>query len=226
MFEPDMIVQYLLMIPVMLISLTVHEYSHARVAYAMGDATARNMGRVSLNPLRHLDPIGAICMIFFRFGWAKPVPINTRNFDKPRQGMALVALSGPISNLLLSFFGAFMYLSLVALGNRLLAMDVIVYNTLPFNLFKMLITFFALFHYANITLAVFNLIPIPPLDGSRILTLILPPKLYWDLMKYEQYFGLILMILVFLGSFSGVIGTVTGWISNGMFNILEFLPFL
>ncbi len=215
---------YILMIPVMLISLTVHEYTHARIAYAMGDPTARNLGRVTLNPLKHLDPIGAICMILFRFGWAKPVPVNARNFRKPRQGMAWVAIGGPLSNLLLSFLGAFLYLSTLRLTNEMFFAGKLVYDSFAFNAFGTLLDFLILFHYANITLAVFNLIPLPPLDGSRVLTLLLPPNLYWKLMRYEQYFGIILMVLVFLGSFSGVLGMITENISSGMFNLIGLLP--
>ena len=93
-----------------LIALTVHEYSHGYAAYRMGDPTAKSLGRLTLNPLKHLDPIGALCMIFFRFGWAKPVPINPRYFKNPKRGFAIVALSGPVANLILSFFSAGLYL--------------------------------------------------------------------------------------------------------------------
>ena len=105
----ERIIQILLMIPVMLISLSVHEFAHARVAYARGDATARNLGRMTVNPLKHIDPIGALCMILFHFGWAKPVPVNSRNLRNPQRDMALVSIAGPISNLLLAFLGALLY---------------------------------------------------------------------------------------------------------------------
>ncbi len=218
-------VDILLMIPVMLISLTVHEYSHARAAYAMGDPTARNLGRMTLNPIKHIDPLGALCMVLFQFGWAKPVPISTRNFKKPRAGMAVSSVAGPISNLLLAFLGAILTVSALAIRNELVWNGTVVTDELSCRMLDMLIRFLLLLHYANITLAVFNLIPIPPLDGSRVLTLLLPPNLYWKLMQYEQYFGLVLMALVLLGSFSGVLSVVTGWISNGMFSLLRNLPF-
>ena len=215
----------LLAIPVMLISLTVHEYAHGRVAYACGDATARNMGRLSLNPLKHLDPIGAICMVVLGFGWAKPVPVHSRNLRNPRRDMAIVAIAGPIANLLLSLLGAFLWMLSIELGNRALINGMLVYQSTAFNLLNTLIDFLGYFHIMNITLAVFNLIPIPPLDGSRVLTQFLPPRLYFQLMQYEQYFGIVLMLLVVLGSFTGFLSTVTGFISDGMLNLLSYIPF-
>lgn len=215
----------LLSIPIMLITLTVHEYMHGRVAYALGDPTARNLGRLSLNPIKHIDPIGAVCMVLFRFGWAKPVPVNSRYFKKPQRDMALVAIAGPISNLLLAFLGALLYLSTVTIANHFVLSGNLVYNTTAYNIVDTFLLFLYYFHFMNITLAVFNLIPIPPLDGSRVLTQFLPPRLYWQLMQYEQYFGLALMILVLLGSFTGVISAVAGFISGSMFDLLELIPF-
>ncbi len=222
--DKQAIIQALLMIPVMLISLTVHEYAHARIAYARGDATARNLGRLSLNPLKHLDLIGAICMIFFRFGWAKPVPVNSRNLRRPQSDMALISIAGPISNFLLAFLGMFLYLSTIKLGNTLVLKNIIEPDTFASNALKMLVTFFALFHIANISLAVFNLIPIPPLDGSRILTMLLPPKYYWKLMEYERYFGLILLALVYLGVLSGALHYVTSQISSLIEYLCKLIP--
>lgn len=208
----------------MLISLSVHEFAHARVAYARGDATARNLGRMTVNPLKHIDPIGALCMILFHFGWAKPVPVNSRNLRNPQRDMALVSIAGPISNLLLAFLGALLY----TLSFRMLVANLGFFaeNEFWLNACNMLLTFFYLFHIANITLAIFNLIPIPPLDGSRILTMFLPPRYYWKLQQYEPYFGIILMLLVLLGSFTGIISFVTSFISNGMLNICSHIPFL
>ena len=220
----ERIIQILLMIPVMLISLSVHEFAHARVAYARGDATARNLGRMTVNPLKHIDPIGALCMILFHFGWAKPVPVNSRNLRNPQRDMALVSIAGPISNLLLAFLGALLY----TISFRMLIANLSFFaeNEFWLNACNMLLTFFYLFHIANITLAIFNLIPIPPLDGSRILTMFLPPRYYWKLQQYEPYFGIILMLLILLGSFTGIISNVTSFISNGMLNICSHIPFL
>ena len=101
--------EILIRVPIVLICLVVHEVSHGYMAMKLGDPTARNLGRLTLNPLKHLDPIGAICMLFFRFGWAKPVPINTRYFKKPRRDMALTALAGPVSNFIMAFAGVFIF---------------------------------------------------------------------------------------------------------------------
>lgn len=179
-----------------LIALTVHEFSHGFAAYKLGDPTARSFGRLTLNPLKHLDPFGALCMIFFHFGWAKPVPINPRYFKKPKRDFAITALAGPLSNLILSFLSAFFYLLLYKelSGIRF-------ESTLTLNLASNLLLFVYLMHAINLGLAIFNLIPIPPLDGSRILNVILPPKAYFGIMRYERqiYFGLIGWL--FLGDF-------------------------
>lgn len=237
--------QILLFIPIMLITLTVHEYMHGRVAYALGDPTARSLGRLTLNPIKHIDPIGALCMIFLGFGWAKPVPVNSRYFKRPQRDMALVAIAGPISNLVLALLGCLLFFTTVEVANALLTFGyfgfdggIIYYSPNPFmtgtgliapdsiafEAVKNLILFFYYFHFANITLAVFNLIPIPPLDGSRVLTQFLPPRLYWQLMQYEQYFGIALMILVLLGSFTGVLSAVSGFISDGMVGLIRLIP--
>lgn len=179
-----------------LIALTVHEFSHGFAAYKLGDPTARSFGRLTLNPLKHLDPFGALCMIFFHFGWAKPVPINPRYFKKPKRDFAITALAGPLSNLILSFLSAFFYLLLYKelSGIRF-------ESTLTLNLASNLLLFVYLMHAINLGLAIFNLIPIPPLDGSKILNVILPPKAYFGIMRYERqiYFGLIGWL--FLGDF-------------------------
>ena len=119
------LIYYALSAVVVLITLTVHEYAHALAAYKMGDPTARNLGRLTLNPLKHLDPIGALCLLIFHFGWAKPVPINARNFKNPKRGFAISALAGPAINLIISFFSALIYLVLLRLFSLLL---IYVYN--------------------------------------------------------------------------------------------------
>ena len=179
-----------------LIALTAHEYCHGYAAYRLGDPTAKSLGRLTLNPMRHLDPIGALCMILFHFGWAKPVPINPRYFKNPKKGFAIVAMAGPAINLILSFLSAGAYLLLWALVK-----DVAFTSDLWFNVAKNGLLFLFIFHSLNLGFALFNLIPIPPLDGSRLLSVILPPKQYFGLMRYERYIYFGLLGWLFIGDF-------------------------
>lgn len=179
-----------------LIILTIHEYSHAYAAYKLGDNTARSLGRLSLNPIKHLDIVGALCMVFFHFGWAKPVPINPRNFKKPRRDFAITALAGPLSNVVFAFIAA-----LLALLSIKLYYGITVENEFVYKLIYNGIQFLCIFCQINIGIAIFNLIPVPPLDGSRILTATLPPKIYFGIMKYERYIYFILIGWLFLGSY-------------------------
>jgi Zn-dependent protease len=191
MFNVSDLPKLVLSVLAVLIALTVHEFSHGYVAYKLGDNTAARYGRLTLNPIKHLDIYGAICMLFFHFGWAKPVPINPRNFKKPKRDFALCAIGGPLSNLIIAFLFAFFYLLAYKYfrftDNELL--NNILYNTLYF---------LAVFHTVNIGLGVFNLLPIPPFDGSRILNVILPEKWYFKIMKYERkiYLGVIIWLLL------------------------------
>ena len=180
------IAQLLLSALAALVALTIHEFAHGYVAYKLGDDTAKSLGRLSLNPIKHLDLFGALCMVLFHFGWAKPVPINPRNFKKPRRGFALTACAGPITNIVVGFFAAFLYL--LCLSN-LKETDSAFLNNLQINTVLFLMYFFSI----NIGLGIFNLIPVPPFDGSRILTVILPTRLYFKIMKYEKqmYWGVI-----------------------------------
>ncbi len=208
---------YLLSIPAVLIALIFHEVAHGFVAYKLGDPTARAMGRLSLNPLKHLDPIGTICMIFFRFGWARPVPINTRYFKNPRRDMAITALAGPLTNFIIAFLSVPVYLLLYRLVVHLdMRADVA-----PFLVTLVLYTyyFFFILHSVNLGLGLFNLIPLPPLDGSRILLVFLPPRYYFGLMRYERHITLVLILILFFGSRFGILSTV----SNQIGGIMEFL---
>ena len=186
--------QLILTVMAALVALTIHEFAHGYVAYKLGDDTAKSLGRLSLNPIKHLDPIGAMCMVLFHFGWAKPVPINPRNFKSPRKGFALTALAGPTINIVLGFFTAFFYL--LAFFN-FKQTDSAFLNNLQENT----ILFLGYFFTINIGLGVFNLIPVPPFDGSRILNVLLPDRLYFKVMKYEKqiYWGVIAWL--FLGDY-------------------------
>lgn len=215
------IIEYLFLIPAALITLSVHECAHGYAAYKMGDPTARNFGRLTLNPLKHLDLCGTLCMIFFHFGRAKPVPINARNFKDPRKGMAITAAAGPASNLILAFLAAICIKLLSLLASTIYPL---VPNEVLFYFFFYLIHFFEPFHVLNLSLCVFNLIPLPPLDGSRIFLVFLPPRLYFKVMRYERVIEIALMIALLFGAFSGVIQDVVKWLSAVMFKILFFIP--
>ena len=177
-----------------LVALTVHEFAHGYVAYKLGDDTAKSYGRLTLNPIKHIDPFGALCMVLFHFGWAKPVPIDPRNFKNPRKGFALTAVAGPAINIIVGFFIAFFYL--LCLSN-LKETNSLFLNNLQINTLLFIKYFFSI----NVGLGIFNLIPVPPFDGSRILNVVLPEKLYFKVMRYERqmYWGVIAWL--FLGQY-------------------------
>lgn len=177
-----------------LVALTIHEFAHGYVAYKLGDDTAKSYGRLTLNPIKHLDPFGALCMILFHFGWAKPVPIDPRNFENPRKGFAITAIAGPATNLVIGFFTAFFYLLCYSTFKYSESTFV---NNMQINTLLFLLYFFTI----NVGLGIFNLIPVPPFDGSRILNIILPERLYFKVMKYERqiYWGVIAWL--FLGQY-------------------------
>jgi len=203
------IINLLVRAVVVLLAISVHEMAHGFAAYALGDKTAKAMGRLSLNPFRHLDVMGSLCLLLFGFGWAKPVVVNPRFFKKPKRDMILTSLAGPLSNFLMAFLGVAIY--------KLLIITNVFYVNLMLT--KILIIFFENFIFLNIGLGVFNLIPIPPLDGSKILLPLLPYRLYNDIMRYEHLGWIVLMVALALDVLSPVIGTVGNWI----FQILSFL---
>ena len=241
-------IYYILSALAALIALTVHEYCHAYAAYRLGDDTAKNLGRLTLNPIKHIDPIGAICMIFLRVGWAKPVPINMRNFKEPRKGFAITAAAGPLSNLVLAFASALIYLVTFALLRDVKFASANFGYTLATNT----LSFLYIFHSLNIGLAIFNLLPIPPLDGSRLLGLILPPKIYYTILQNERkiYYGVlawlllgdyvtyvlralplissspVLYFIVGIFSLSDILGAIIGFVSDLMLGFWQLIPFL
>jgi len=186
--------EFAVMIPPLLLALTAHEYAHAWTANKLGDPTARAQGRLTLNPLAHLDPVGTLAFLFFWFGWAKPVPVNRLYFDNPRRGLMWVALAGPLTNL-----------GLAAASALILR----IFRELPvgpglFWFMSPVILMLALGVKLNVYLAIFNLIPIPPLDGGRVLGGLLPPRQAATYSRLEPY-GMILLVLLIV---SGAVGTV------------------
>ena len=177
-----------LRIVVVLLCLVVHEVCHGLAAYWLGDPTAKLHHRLSLNPIRHLDPFGLLMMVVVGFGWAKPVPVDPRYFKNPKAGMAVTALAGPLSNLIMA------YLSALALG-ALSALAAVRGESAGLALW---LDFFALMVSLNIGLGIFNLIPIPPLDGSKVLFAFLPDRAYMTLMRYERYGFLALLVIMYL----------------------------
>lgn len=192
-----------------LICITLHEVSHGIVAYWMGDTTAKDAGRLTLNPIKHIDWWGLLMMVVFRFGWAKPVPINMYRFKNPKKGMAITALAGPVSNLLIACVALALYgfvcapLYGTAVGGYILE-----------GIGKTA--------YLSIALAVFNIIPIPPLDGSKVLFACMDNQRYAWLMRYERFGFLILIALVSTGILTTPLSTATQWVYGRLFSIAQF----
>ena len=205
----DSIVLYLCRAAVVLISLPFHESAHALVSHWLGDDTAVKAGRLSMNPMRHFDPLGALCMLVGGVGWAKPVSINPYNYKNPKVGMAVSAAAGPISNLLLAFISMILYASL-GFNGILDAAPVV--GTFLYYMITM-----------NLSLAVFNLLPAPPFDGSRIALLFLPQKYYFKAMKYERYIMLAVLALTFLGVLDRPLSWAVRLLWNGMVHMTGFL---
>ncbi len=182
----DRIIEFVMHGIVLLTAFPVHECAHALAAHWLGDDTAKNQGRISLNPLRHLDLFGTVFMLLAGFGWAKPVPINANNFKNRKVGMAVSSLAGPLSNVLMS------YVSIVIC-------KILTYSSYGNSYVNALADVFWYATILNLGLAVFNLLPVPPLDGSRIFNLVLPEKLYFKVMKYENIIFGILFLSIWLG---------------------------
>lgn len=210
--------ELLIRVPVVLFSLMIHEVAHGYIAYRLGDPTARSLGRLTLNPLKHLDPIGALCMVLFHYGWAKPVPINTRYFRDPKRDMALTALAGPMSNLILAFAGVVVYY-ITAITVSFLPAP----TGFALNVFEAWSMFLSVLISLNVTYCVFNMIPVPPFDGSRIFLSFLPPRYYFGIMRYERYILIGFMLLLWTKVLNGPISWMVQSVMNIMFNAVGWV---
>lgn len=200
------LIELLFSVIAVFVCMTVHECSHGLVSMWLGDPTAKRAGRLSFNPLRHLDWVGALCMLLFRFGWAKPVPINPNYYKNFRFGTVLVSIAGPISNILLAFLVLFVY------G--------IVQVFIPVH--DLVFSFVLTMVYMNLGLAVFNCIPIPPLDGSKVVFALLPEKAYRFVLRYERYGFMILILLIYLNdTFDGLLTRGVNNLLTGMLHIIN-----
>lgn len=206
------IVSLLIQVVVTLLCLSIHEAAHAFAALKLGDKTSKYMGRISINPLKHIDPVGAICMVLFGFGWAKPVMVNPYNLKNPKRGMAVVAFAGPLSNLIAAFLG-------------MVILKLLSFLPLTFPLAEYILIFVVVLIQYNIGLAVFNLIPIPPLDGSKVFLPMLPDKLYYDIMRYEHLGWILLVVSLSLGVLDPIIMNVRGAIIGLFSFLLGGVPF-
>ena len=200
---------------VLVTAMPIHECAHGWVANKLGDPTAKNLGRLTLNPLPHLDPLGSLLILLAGVGWARPVPVNTRYFKNVKRDMALTAIAGPVSNILMALvlMTGFKIYILATGGMEVFVGALFLGDPTAKFLFSLLLTMISV----NVGLAVFNLLPIPPLDGSRLLTALLPPKLYYGIMRYERVFmGVLMAALIF-----GVLSLPLGWAQNGLLWVLD-----
>lgn len=208
-FDFTNLLDILLSVVPALICITLHELSHGYVAYRLGDDTAKRAGRLTLNPIKHLDIMGLIMMVIFRVGWAKPVPVNMYKFKNPKRGMAITALAGPVSNILIAVVFLFLYglllipLSAGAVGQYLLRM-------------------MKLTAYISVGLGIFNLIPVPPLDGLKVLFSLMSDESYYKLMRYERYGTIAMVLLVATGILGRPLSAAIQWLYTALIPVAQW----
>jgi len=181
----NQIAEWIVRIPVLLFAITIHEYAHGRAALAFGDSTAKNAGRLTMNPISHLDPIGAICLFLFNFGWAKPVPVNIRYFKNIRNDTILMALAGPVTNLATAFAAGILMR----------------YFLFPSEVYIKILLYMIIM---NAGLGLFNLLPIPPLDGSHVLENLLPYSMGQKFREASRYAPMVLILILLIDNFTNV----------------------
>ena len=200
----------LIRLPAIVLALSVHEFSHALSAYALGDPTAKNLGRLTLNPLKHLDPFGFVCLVLANFGWAKPVPINQYNFRSvdANTGIVLTALAGPVSNIIFCF---------ISVGLLFIIPARLLYSSAALYMFLQVLIII------NASLAFFNLLPVPPLDGSKILFGMLPGRYYYLSRYLDRYGFIILMILIMTDALGMILGPLTSGLITLFYRFFSFI---
>lgn len=205
----ELLFRYFVRLIVAFTALPIHEFAHGYVADKLGDHTARYQGRLNINPFTHMDLIGTACLILTGFGWGKPVQINPNNFRNPKTGMAVTAAAGPLSNLIMAFIT-------LVLGKTLAYVQIFQGENWVLGT---LVSVLGIMTTVNISLAIFNLIPIPPLDGSRIANLFLPQRIYFAIMKYEMF----IFIGLFLILWTGILDGPLYFLNNLVYTGLNFL---
>lgn len=198
------------LIPAILIALTMHEFGHAFVAYKLGDITQKERGRLTLNPVRHIDLIGLLCLLMFQFGWAKPVQVEPYYFKNHKDGMIWTAVSGPIMNFIIGFISVLFMMFMI----KIIGLTSITYHIMMFFQYCALV---------NVGLGIFNLIPIPPLDGSKVLMGLLPENLYFKILHYENLIGLLLLVCLYIGVLDQPLIHARSVILEGFMNIANFI---
>lgn len=207
----NFIVSLLYVGPAVLIALSLHEFAHGLASYALGDPTPKADGRLSLNPFRHMDLWGTLLLLFVGFGWAKPVSVDPRYYENPKADMAKVSLAGPFMNFVVAFVAIFL-------------MGIMAKLNIPMNMISRYV--YTLLQYIaliDIGLGLFNLIPIPPLDGSKVLLAVLPEKYYFSYMRFEQFGMIFLLLLIAVGALDGFLTSARSSVVGGMFQLVSKL---